>query len=295
MKIGRNARSCDWALPDDQGHLSREHCTISAVGLDLFVIDTSTNGVMLNAPGQRITPQVPVAVRVKDRLLLGDFVIEIATESAGAGVALTPAAPPPLPGGGSSAFDGMAQPDAWFTPAADPIWGTGPDRNAEVHEFLGNAMHDFLGPAPGGGGGGGAPIDPAWGGPMSDAFSKPIMAAITPVAADFGIPEDWAAPPSRAAAPAADPFGDYAAPAPAAVTPAAADDPFAAFAPAAADPFGGPPPRAFGALADPFADAFGAAPAAADDDPFALPGKGAAPVADPFAMPAPALGPDPFA
>ncbi|WP_426166047.1 type VI secretion system-associated FHA domain protein TagH [Sandarakinorhabdus sp. DWP1-3-1] len=294
MKIGRNARSCDWALPDDQGHLSREHCTISAVGLDLFVIDTSTNGVMLNAPGQRIAPQVPVAVRVKDKLLLGDFVIEIATESAGAGVALTPAAAPPLPGGGSAGFDGMAQPDAWFTPAADPIWGTGPDRHAEVHDFLGHAMHDFLGPAPGSGGGG-APIDPAWGGPMSDAFSKPIMAAMTPVAADFGIPEDWAAPP-RAAAPAApaaaDPFGDFAAPA---LAPAV-DDPFAAFAPAAADPFGGPPPKAFGALADPFADAFGdAAPATMPDDPFALPGNAVSPDDDPFAMPAAAPPPQVFA
>ncbi len=290
IKIGRNAKTCDWALPDEQGHLSREHCTVSAIGLDLFVIDTSTNGVALNAPGQRIAPQVPVAIRVKDRLLLGDFAIEVATEAAGAGIALAPAPPQPLPGGSSAGFDGMSQPDAWFTPAADPIWGTGPDRNAEVHEFLGNAMHDFLGPAAALSGGG-APIDPAWGGPMSDAFSKPIMAVMAPVAADFGIPEDWAAPPSANVAPvASDPFGGFAPPPPMAA-PALPDDPFAAFAnPAPAhDPFGGPAPKPFAApLSDPFGDAFGGDPGGASaDDPFALPLARPAPgLDDPFALPA---------
>lgn len=312
IKVGRNAKTCDWALPDEQGHLSREHCTISAIGLDLFVIDTSTNGVALNGPGQRIAPQVPVAIRIKDRLLLGDYAIEVASESAGAGVALMPAAPPPLLGGGSAGFGGMEQPDAWFTPAADPIWGgggIGGGGASEVHEFLGNAMHDFLGPAAGsGGGGGGPPIDPAWGGPMADAFQKPIMAAMQPVSSDFGIPEDWAAPPpARGAAPVAppmaDPFADFAPPPQPAARPVPADDPFAAFATPASglDPFGGPAPKPFGApLSDPFAhtletaDSLAAPPA---DDPFALPGgRAVAHDDDPFALPAasPATA-DPFA
>ena len=85
IKIGRNVKTCDWVLPDEHGHISREHCTVSAIGLDLFVVDTSTNGISLNTAGQRIAPQVPVAIRVNDRLLLGDYAIEVATESAGVG------------------------------------------------------------------------------------------------------------------------------------------------------------------------------------------------------------------
>lgn len=265
IKIGRSAKTCDLVLPDEHGHISREHCTVSAIGLDLFVIDTSTNGVALNAPGQRIAPQVPVPIRVRDRLLMGDFVVEIASEGAGAGVALTPAPLPAvaLPGGRS----GLDQPDAWFDTPVDPIWGSG-GGSAEVHEFLGSAMHDFLGGPPARSPGG-PPIDPAWGGPMSDAFSKPIMAQVQPpAAADFGIPEDWAAPPR-------------AAPAPPTV------DPFAGFAPPATDPFAAPDPFARPAPAlpaDPFAQVF---PAAAgfpgDADPFALPPR--TPAADPFAMP----------
>lgn len=297
IKVGRNAKTCDWVLPDEHGHISREHCTISAIGLDLFVIDTSSNGVALNQPGQRISPQVPVGIRVKDRLLLGDFAIEIATESAGAGISLMPAPPPPLPGGASS----FGQPDAWFDAPADPIWGNGGSGgaagfgaggfgaggfdggNSEVHEFLGNAMHDFLGSPPARGG---PPVDPAWGGPMADAFSKPIMAQMQPASADFGIPEDWAAPPARSTAnapPAADPFADFAPPPPGGFGGAAAD-PFGA---PMADPFGGPAPKPFAApFPDPFgeplptADPFGAA--------FADPETGHQP--DPFALPAVAAG-----
>ncbi|WP_156444647.1 FHA domain-containing protein, partial [Sphingomonas sp. CCH20-B6] len=93
IKVGRSAKTCDWVLPDEHGHISREHCTISALGLDLFVIDTSTNGVALNRPDGRIAPQLPVAIRANDRLLIGDFVITVATEAAGAGMALMPAPP----------------------------------------------------------------------------------------------------------------------------------------------------------------------------------------------------------
>ncbi len=288
IKVGRNAKTCDWVLPDEHGHISREHCTFSAIGLDLFVIDTSSNGVALNSLGQRIAPQVPVAVRIQDRLMLGDFVIEVASESAGAGVALMPAAPPALPGGGGFGGSGMAQPDAWFDTPVDPIWGSGGGGGtSEVHDFLGSAMHDFLG--------GGAPaaanappIDPAWGGPMADAFSKPIMAVMQPVSADFGIPADWAAPPKAAgaAAPAADPFADFAPP-PGDPFAAAPADPFAV----SADPFGGPTPKPF---ADPFPDPFASTPAPAafggDDDPFAMPAVArpvpGLPADDPFALPA---------
>jgi predicted component of type VI protein secretion system len=293
IKIGRGAQTCDWVIADTSGQLSREHCTVSAVGLDLFVIDTSTNGVALNDPAQRIAPQMPVAIRVRDRLILGDYTIEVATEAAGLGAQLMPAEPAP-----AAAFDGagggFSQPDQWFDASRDAVWAIG-QNDAEVHDFLGGAMHDFLGPAPSAAGSFGAGPDVGWGGPLSDAFSRPILAAAQPPALDaFAIPEDWAAPPAPRATPAAAAFPDpFAGPSPA----AGGDDPFAGFAaaPGADDPFAG-----FGA---PVADPFGAPlpdPAAGFAPPAAVPAPapfGDGPIAphiDPFADFAPPQS-DPFA
>jgi type VI secretion system FHA domain protein len=296
IKIGRGAQSCDWVIADTNGHISREHCTISAVGLDLFVVDTSTNGVALNDPAARIAPQMPVAIRVRDRLLLGDYTIEVATEAAGLGAQLMPAAAPPASFGGQGGGGGFSQPDQWFDAPNDPVWGIG-GNNAEVHDFLGSAMHDFLGPPPS------APMmapvgDGGWGGPLSDAFSKPILAPPTQSLDAFAIPEDWAAPappsaspaPPPRAAPAAtnDPFGGFAAPAgqdPFADFPATGGaDPFAGFAPPAGpDPFGALPssqPSEPSGLAPPVPVPFGDVPIAPHIDPFA---DFAPPQSDPFA------------
>lgn len=256
IKIGRGAQTCDWVIADTSGQLSREHCTISAIGLDLFVIDTSTNGVSLNDPAQRIAPQTPVAIRVRDRLILGDYTIEVATEAAGLGAHLMPAEPA-SPAGLGGQGGGFSQPDQWFDAAVDPVWGMGRN-DAEVHDFLGSAMHDFLGPAPSGGSSFGAAPDAGWGGPLSEAFSRPILAAAQPPAMDaFAIPEDWAAPSAAPAAPSAaapappvdpfagfvppvDPFGVAPAPAPFGDAPIAPHiDPFADFAPVQTDPFAG--------------------------------------------------------
>ena len=259
IKVGRNAATCDLVVPDTAGHLSREHCTISAIGFDLFVVDTSTNGVALNQPGQRIAPQTPVSVRIGDRLLLGDFAIEVASEAAGLGAQLH------SPAAAASAPQSFQQPDAWFDTgmaAADPIWGTGPSR-AEVHDFLGDAMHDFLAPPAAAAGGPAASFDP-FGGAFGEAFSKPLLAQPIAATADaFAIPEDWAAPALSSTPGPQSSFADRL----------ASDDPFAGFVPpplAADDPFaaaGTPPPSP-----------------AASDDPFTLPSAHAAPAPeDPFA------------
>ncbi|WP_156678755.1 type VI secretion system-associated FHA domain protein TagH [Sphingomonas profundi] len=291
LRVGRSADKADWVIADPEGHLSRHHCTIAAVGLDLFVIDMSTNGVALNHAGGRVVPQQPVPIRVRDKLLLGDYLIEIATEGAGAGVSLQPP-PPPLPAGASG---GLTQPDMWFDGSADPIWGVGAP-SQEVHEFLGSAMHDFLAPVPGPSFGASDP----WAGPMSDAFSKPILAPMAPVADAFSIPEDWAAPGGGAGARTPNPF--------AMPSPAVRADPFAPD-PFAPDPFaqppsgrGAPPPDPFAGFAPPpVADVFARPP----HDPFAPPGGSnpfADPLHDPFAptpgVPEPAFDAvraDPFA
>ena len=318
VRIGRSAASADWVIADPEGHLSRHHCTVAAIGLDLFVIDTSTNGVALNDPSRRVAPQQPVAIRVRDRLLLGDYAIEVATEGAGAGVSLQPPPPPPAYTPGAA---GLTQPDAWFDGSADPIWGVGAP-SAEVHDFLGSAMHDFLAPPPGGAFGAPPPSNMWGGGGLSEAFSKPILAVVTPVDNAFSIPEDWAAPASSAA-PAtawgnADPFAAPAAPgggvdpfaAPAGLDPFAAaagapgsgvdpfaipvdPDPFAPQISPAVDPFAGfAPPSGTSPFVDPLHDPFAPSTAPDGDDPFALPTG--APASDPFALPGGTPAPDPF-
>ncbi|SFF95097.1 FHA domain protein [Novosphingobium sp. CF614] len=234
IKVGRSEKSCDLVLPDEQGFVSREHCTISAIGLDLFVTDISKNGVALNDPAARIVPGQPVSIRPGDRLVINDFVITVSTPADAAGVSLAAPPPPPLPMGGGT--------------AGDDIWGAGP-----VDPFLGdlggNETHDFLS----GGGGGfsppplspdfGAPPPPigdfGFGEPFGQAYApRPIMADPNPFAGSIGIPEDWANPGNGVGdglpIPEFEPFP--AAPAPSAFDGeppfgAPAFDPFAASAP----------------------------------------------------------------
>jgi len=241
--VGRSAKTCDLVLPDEEGFVSRAHCTFSTAGLELFVVDTSKNGVALNTPEMRIAPNLPVAVRPNDRLLIGNFVITIATEAMGAGIGLVP---PPVV---AAAPASVAQNDPWFDKPADPIWDDGP-LGSETHDFLQSSIHDFLVPPAGAAMlPMGSPSDFGFGDPIGHAFSRPIMADPLPPPADFGIPEDWAtggAPtPSPPPAPAmplapvppANPFPDpidWGAPAPAPAP--AMPDPFDLGAPLASPP-----------------------------------------------------------
>ncbi|WBH16692.1 type VI secretion system-associated FHA domain protein TagH [Sphingomonas radiodurans] len=237
IKVGRSAVMCDIVLPDDEGVVSRTHCTILAAGLELFVLDQSSNGVALNDPVSRIAPHTPVPVRSNDRLIIGSFVITIATEAMGAGIALVPPPPPPLPGM-------AAQPrgqDAWFDAPVDAMWDDGP-QGAAMHDFLGGAIHDMLAPA---GGAIGPPRtgDFGVGDLLGQAFSRPILADPLPPPVDFGIPEDWAG-------------GGGIGPDPFAAQPSPVRDPFGDMPPPRAeldDPFGDMPQRR-APLVDPFAD-----------------------------------------
>lgn len=189
IKVGRSEKSCDLILPDEQGFVSREHCTIAAMGLDLYVTDTSKNGVALNAPGQRIVPGQPVAIRPGDRLVINDFVITVSTPADAMGASFAPPPPPPLPMGGSTAGD-----DIWGAGPSDPFLGD--LGGGEIHDFLsGNAfgvppMPDFGAQPPS------PPIgDFGFGSPFGEAFvPSPIMAESAFAGGSVGIPEDWAAP-----------------------------------------------------------------------------------------------------
>jgi len=269
IKIGRSIGKCDWVIPDQEGFVSGEHCTILVGGIDLFVIDTSSNGTALNHEGAPLPPHQPVPIRVNDRLLLGSFVIEIAPEGAAAVIA--------PPSASFATGPSVAQTDDWFQAGSDPIWNAG-RRDAEVHEFLGGAFDDFMG----------APAESsrrdtgeAFGAVgLGAAFSRPIMAPMTPGMGDFGIPEDWASVGAASTPAARDPF---------------AADPFATN-PSAADPFSPDPFAAKPPTSDPFApDPFASDPRATDsfaNDPFAAPAAPGWPqpgasgdAADPFADP----------
>lgn len=183
IKIGRAVNRCDWVIPDHDGYVSREHCTLIVSGLDLYVLDTSTYGTVLNDGTVPIPPNQPIAVRVNDRLTVGDYIIEIAPEGAMAGAPLAAPPPAPMPGGGTMGKDD------WFQSAADPIWNPGV-RDAEVHEFLnGSGVNDFLGissaqtPAHDFNGIGGIGL--------GEAFTKPIMMPFDPGPGAFDIPENW--------------------------------------------------------------------------------------------------------
>lgn len=255
IRIGRSAKSCDIVLANDDGFVSREHCTIMARGLDLFVTDISKNGVALNDPAARIVPHQPVQVRPNDRLLINDFVITIMTMADGQGARLAP------PQSGPALGDYGGVNDIWSIPAPEPF---GKDDFGDDFGLGDNAIHDFLA-------GGNAFLDagpqrdqPAAFPPhhgiadgMGQAFQRPIMAEPAPHSNDFGIPEDWA------------------------------------IAPAGLDPIapGLPPPRGSDPFEDPFADPFArpiVAPSTAAPYPAAQPGF------DPFS-PAIAERPQPFA
>lgn len=252
LVIGRDVRKCDWVLPDDRGHVSRAHCTVGVVGFDLFVTDTSTNGTSVNAPQARLPANQPVPVKMGDRLFIGDYLIDIASETAAAGVALMPA-PAPLPFAAPAAGQGI-----WAAAEADPVWRKDPfgGEGDGVHEFLGNAMDEWLKPP-----GHAAPpaVDIGWNGAMGAAFSKPILATPAPAESGaFGIPADWLAPPPGELPPPADPFGGALRTA----------DPFGS------DPFGVTPSAGF--AGDPFAGF---------DVPAPPPAPAPAPIATPSPMP----------
>lgn len=230
VKIGRNEKTCDLVLPDDTGFVSREHCTISVFGLDVYVTDTSKNGVCLNHPGARLPGNQPVPVRARDKLLIHDFVIMLLPAAEAAGIGLAPPPPAALPS--SPAFE--AGEGNWFDPPADPIWA-GPGGDSEVHDFLNGLMPDMA-PQPFEPMGGSRPSDFGFGDPFGEAFSRPIMAEPLPPPADFGIPADWAA---AVGAPAIDPFG---APPAFPAAPAAFPAPEAAFPPAGPAPGFATPP-----------------------------------------------------
>jgi type VI secretion system protein ImpI len=76
LTVGRRATS-DWAVDDPDRVLSNDHCKFTSRGRDLFIVDTSTNGVFMNARKERLPRGEPVPIRPGDQLVMGHFTIMI--------------------------------------------------------------------------------------------------------------------------------------------------------------------------------------------------------------------------
>jgi len=81
LSIGR-APGNGWVLNDPRKFISNRHCHVEARSDGFYLTDTSSNGVFLNHPGNRLPAREPARIADGDRLLMGDFEIELRIEQA---------------------------------------------------------------------------------------------------------------------------------------------------------------------------------------------------------------------
>jgi type VI secretion system protein ImpI/type VI secretion system protein len=258
IRIGRDAKA-DWTVHDPERGISREHLTIACEGGRLSVRDTSSNGVFLGTPRQRIERDRAVPLDRGEPVQFGGFVLVVEEETR------APEPSPPLTSAAASPFDApggidrdppkprRAQPFASALKpdpfAADTPVGDGadswdirreraagewdavaPHRRID-HEQLIGSPRKWSAPPP-------APVAEAGYG-FDAPFSRPILEAPGSDAAAVQIPSDWmeadtaaeALPPVAATQPAPPVADPIIAPLPPAPPQAAAPSP----APAAAD------------------------------------------------------------
>jgi len=83
--IGR-LRDNDWVLPDD--YISGHHAKILFANGNFMIEDTSTNGVFINSPQNRLTKGQPYTLRHGDTVFIDDYEVRVS-------VSAEPAAAPP--------------------------------------------------------------------------------------------------------------------------------------------------------------------------------------------------------
>jgi type VI secretion system FHA domain protein len=172
LRIGR-APDNDLVLPDEQRMLSKTHCVIRWEAGRYVLLDTSTNGTLLNESRSRLTSGVAVPLSVGDTIHLGRFnlsVVSIIVADRGGDPVMTrtdligpvsnapapPSAAPvsrslsgvdsllggiqPRPGGSVDDFLTDAEEDAWRPPASSPA--AHPDHTgAEAESFARATPH----------------------------------------------------------------------------------------------------------------------------------------------------------
>ncbi len=93
--IGR-AKHSDWVLPDNK--VSARHARITCENSTFYIEDTSTNGIYLNTPDNRLEPRRPYALHSGDRLLIEPYEVLVSITSDREETRMRPA--PIAPGGG---------------------------------------------------------------------------------------------------------------------------------------------------------------------------------------------------
>ena len=190
--LGSSRRHCDVVLGTKADGVSGQHCKIISSGLDLLAIDNgSTNGVSLNAPGQRVTPHNPFPVREGDRLFISGFVVTIASDAMAASMRMGAAPMQDLPGFSG----GMAEDDPFND--IDTGGGSGgllddfdigsPNGGDDLHDLLRDEIGAHIGSPP-------PPRDRGrdnFGDPIGIAMSGPIMGDAPLASTGLGIPENW--------------------------------------------------------------------------------------------------------
>ncbi|HSW03530.1 type VI secretion system-associated FHA domain protein TagH [Aquabacterium sp.] len=245
LTIGRSAE-CDWPLADPLKSLSRKHCTLQFYSGNWQVRDLSVNGTFVNSLAAPVGRDLVQPLRDGDRLLLGDYEIELRIEEATLAVgspssldlASNPFADAPQPfADAPQAFGHAPPPFGSATPfgSAPPFGGAPPFGNAppfgDVAPPFGDAQQGFgNAPRPGFAAarlpglddpvdvlGGFAPashaatVMPDHSASSSDAFVPP---PIVPAGGKQLVPDDWFHTPVAAPAP---PMAAFGQPAPAPV------------------------------------------------------------------------------
>ena len=90
--IGR-AKHSDWVLPDSK--VSSRHARITCEGSVFYIEDTSTNGIYLNSPDNRLEPGELYALHAGDRLLIQPYEILVSITSDRDETRRRPATPAP--------------------------------------------------------------------------------------------------------------------------------------------------------------------------------------------------------
>ena len=117
--IGR-AKHSDWVLPDSK--VSSRHARITYEKSVFYIEDTSTNGIYLNSPDNRLQPGRLYPLHAGERLLIQPYEILVSIASDRDDTRLRPALPAPVAGRDSDPFS-TPMPSVAPTPgiASDPF------------------------------------------------------------------------------------------------------------------------------------------------------------------------------
>lgn len=111
LTLGRH-EDCDWQLPDPLRSLSRKHCTVEFYGGVWQVRDLSANGTRINSEADPVGSGLARQLRDGDRLLLGDYEIEVRIEEGMPTLSSPFGQVPASPFGGPEVMTGVFGPGA---------------------------------------------------------------------------------------------------------------------------------------------------------------------------------------